>query len=175
MGSPPQGDPSRRKEGGSLLLFLAAPGGPWAAATRSKPRLLRRVCVLCVFSGNMGASSCPGGLAPPAPALSPSALSLRPGRGGVGGGPRGPKPLGLPRAWVFRALSIAPLPWVAVKIALVAGRRAGVRFPCSWRNYRHTCCQEAWLGEASAAPSRRAGGGADGNSITRLSRLFDLF
>lgn len=43
---------------------------------------------------------------------------------------------------------------------------AGVRFPCSWRNYRPTCCQEPWLGEASAAPSRRAGGGADGNSIT---------
>lgn len=43
---------------------------------------------------------------------------------------------------------------------------AGVRFPCSWRNYRPTCCQEPWLGEASEAPSRRAGGGADGNSIT---------
>ena len=41
----------------------------------------------------------------------------------------------------------------------------GVRFPCSWRNYRPTCCQEPWLGEASVAPSRRAGGGADGNSI----------
>lgn len=43
---------------------------------------------------------------------------------------------------------------------------AGVWFPCSWRNYRPTCCQEPWLGEASEAPSRRAGGGADGNSIT---------
>lgn len=121
-------------------IFGCSRGGP--GASRSCPDPVARM-----FSHDTGASSYPG----------------------VGrGAPRGLQPRGRAPCLESRALSGPPSAGSGCRNSTwfrlgLGGRGSG--FPCSWRNYRPTCCQEAWLGEASAAPSRRAGGGTDGNSI----------
>lgn len=161
MGSTFQGDPSLREGGGIPAAILGC--SRWALGGRHPQQ--------AAAAQTREHHPVPGGPAPPARPLSPFSQ-------GRGGDPVGRSCSAQPRAWVFRALFGPPSAVGGCKNSTwfqlgLGGRGSG--FPCSWRNYRPTCCQEAWLGEASAAPSRRASGGTDGNSITRLSRLFDLF